>query len=162
MIGQYKKTVLFQIPDGCMRKRWSSTNGVIAVQCSAGSFFQLTVWLQLQWSISVNSQRGFEETTLWLPNAHPEHPDWTVAGACWATRYWPRLYMPSGSGIRPEPLSRHVSSVARLCSLRTVARYPASPDGSCDNHKRNRTPARTVWSVPSVSDLPGGAENTVA
>lgn len=49
----------------------------------------------LRWRYDVANQRKHETiqtrpSDRWGPNAHPEHPDRTVAGACWATRYWPR------------------------------------------------------------------------
>ncbi|WP_433587464.1 hypothetical protein [Providencia alcalifaciens] len=69
--------------------------------------------------------------------------------------------MPASSGIQPGPLSRHTSSVARLCSLSTVALYPAGQDGSCGSHKRSPTPARTTLSVPSVSGPYDAVENMV-
>lgn len=89
-----------------------------------------------------------------LPNAHPERPDWTVPGACRATQSWPRLYVSEGSGIRPELLFRHVSSVARHCCP-----LPCRSEITIDT---SRFQPELFLSVLSISHLPDGVVNAAA
>ncbi|MBW1507722.1 hypothetical protein B6V70_25295 [Escherichia coli] len=61
--------------------------------------------------------------------------------------------------MRPEPLSRYVSSVARLCSLRTVARCPADLNGFCDNRKRTARAVLTGMCYSAGSAMRHGSSS---